>query len=175
MISKTKKVIIKDLVLLVFLMMIFVKCQNFNEFDNEKAIKKINNLVNHWHENASRADMAFFDFIADEGIYIGTATEEVWTKEAFLNFAKPYFDKGEAWDFKPYDRNIYFSENKDIVWFDERLETWMGVCRGSGILIREQKAWKLHHYNLSMSVPNECVNEVISIIKKSENAKNELP
>ncbi|MBI9066335.1 MAG: nuclear transport factor 2 family protein [Salinivirgaceae bacterium] len=126
----------------------------------------INSKLNNWHQMACKADSSFFDFIDTDGIYIGTATEEVWTKQEFVEFAMPYFRKGKAWDFKPYDRNIYFSDDMKAAWFNERLETWMGVCRGTGVLVFKNNEWKIKQYNLSVSVPNEKINEVILVITK---------
>ena len=28
-----------------------------------------------------------------------------------------------------------------MFWFDELLDTWMGICRGSGVIIMENKEW----------------------------------
>jgi hypothetical protein len=45
----------------------------------------------------------------------------------------------------------------------------MKLCRGSGILIKEKKVWKLKQYVLSMTIPNENTNEVVSIKSAIEN------
>lgn len=76
--------------------------------------------------------------MADDAIYIGADKTELWSKEQFQAFAKPYFDAGKAWSFKVVSRNIYFSKTGDVAWFDELLNTWMGVCRGSGVLEKKQ-------------------------------------
>ena len=153
-----------------FLALIFFSsCNYLNTTTKVDNIKEINKLLDTWHSYATNADTAFFDIIADDGIYIGTAEEEVWNKKEFLQFAKPYFDKGKAWDFKPYDRNIYFNDNNNVAWFNEKLDTWMGVCRGSGILQNSENGWKIYQYTLSMTVPNEKVKDVISVITEDSN------
>ncbi len=151
------------LVLLIFAL--FFACNNTNNKTKKEYSAELNLLLDNWHLLAANADINYFDYIANNGIYIGTATEEVWGKQEFFNFAKPYFDKGTAWDFKPYDRNIYFNKNADIAWFNERLDTWMGVCRGSGVLQKTETDWKIRQYTLSVSVPNEKIKDVISVIK----------
>ena len=98
-------------------------------------------------------------------IFIGTDASENWKKTAFSKFSKPYFDKGKAWSFTPIERNIYTSKNNEIVWFDELLNTWMGICRGSGVLEKENKKWKIKHYVLSVTIPNDNINQVININK----------
>ena len=101
--------------------------------------------------------------MSEESIFIGTDATENWNKKQFQTFAKPYFDKGKAWNFKAIERNIYFSENGKIVWFDELLSTQMKICRGSGVLVQENGQWKIKHYVLSMTVPNDNVDEVVKI------------
>ena len=86
-------------------------------------------------------------------------------KTQFANFSKPYFDKGKAWDFKTIERNIYISKNKDVVWFDELLATWMGTCRGSGVLEKNNTQWKIKQYVLSVTIPNDSIQKVIKLKK----------
>lgn len=131
---------------------------------------KISEFLDSWHKDASNADFKnYFDKIADDGIYIGTDATENWTKKEFEDFAKPYFDKGKAWDFKVLERNIYFSSDKKLAWFDELLDTQMKICRGSGVLELKNGNWKIKHYVLSMTIPNDNVDVVIQAKSKIEN------
>jgi hypothetical protein len=86
--------------------------------------------------------------------FIGTDATENWGKPAFQEFAKPYFDKGKAWNFTVLERHIYFDQSKKIAWFDELLNTQMKICRGSGVLVKIDGKWKIKHYVLSM-IPNK--------------------
>jgi hypothetical protein len=148
---------------LVFFILL-VPCQSFSQNTEEK----INSAIDEWHKAASEADAdAFFGFMDLSCIYIGTDAGERWNKNEFIQFAKPYFDKGKAWDFSPYNRNILFSEDGKIAWFDELLETWMGVCRSSGVLELKNDQFKLIHYHLSITVPNEKIYEFIDLINAS--------
>ena len=131
---------------------------------------KINTLLDSWHKDAAKADFRnYFDKIAEDGIYIGTDATENWTKKEFEAWAKPYFDKGKAWNFTALARNIYFSTDKKLAWFDELLDTQMKICRGSGILEFKNGKWKIKHYVLSMTVPNDNVDEVIKAKEILEN------
>ena len=48
-----------------------------------------------------------------------------------------------------------------MAWFDEQLENAkLGVCRGSGVLVKADGAWKIKQYNLTMLVPNEIAEDV---------------
>jgi hypothetical protein len=84
--------------------------------------------------------------------------------------AKPHFDKGKAWNFTTLERHVYFNKTMQTAWFDELLETQMKICRGSGILVKENNQWKIKHYVLSMTVPNENSEEVIKIKMAIEDA-----
>lgn len=131
----------------------------------------INNLLDSWHKAASEANFnAYFDLLHDDSIYIGTDPTENWTKPQFIAFAKPYFDKGRAWSFTALERNIYFSKDGKTAWFDELLNTQMKICRGSGILIKEKNKWKIKHYVLSMTIPNDNTTEVTKIKAPIEDA-----
>jgi hypothetical protein len=124
-------------------------------------------FLDEWHNDASRADMqAYFDKIDDEGIYIGTDATENWTKQAFYEWSKPHFDKGKAWSFQAEERNIYLSADQKMAWFDEKLSSASGPLRGSGVLINKDGNWKILHYVLSVSVPNEKFREVMKVIAK---------
>lgn len=133
-----------------------------------ESIQQINQLIDNWHLAATKADAnAFFGFMNDNSIYIGTDATERWTKTEFVSFAKPYFDKGKAWDFKPYDRDLHVTNEGNYAWFSELLTTWMGTCRGSGVLIKTVNGWKLEQYHLSVTVPNEIIREFIDLVEKS--------
>lgn len=133
--------------------------------NTEKKI--ITDKLNQWHKDAALANgESYFALMTDDAIYIGTDETELWSKEQFHAFAKPYFDAGKAWDFKVISRNIYFSKDGNVAWFDELLNTWMGVCRGSGILENIDGDWKLKHYHLAVTVPNDNIDEVVKVISK---------
>jgi hypothetical protein len=63
---------------------------------------------------------------------------------------------------------IYFSESGKMAWFDEVLDTWMGLSRGSGVIILTSDGWKIKHYVLSVTVPNEDIKAVIEAKKETE-------
>jgi len=136
---------------------------------NETSEIKI--MLDNWHKAAAEAKFEpYFNALSEESIYIGTDATENWNKKQFAAFAKPYFDKGKAWAFTALERHIYVSKDKKTAWFDELLNTQMKICRGSGILIKEGKEWKIKHYVLSMTVPNDNMNEVIKIKAPLEDA-----
>lgn len=123
------------------------------------------NLLDAWHAAASKADStAYFDALAEDAIFIGTDSSEVWTKQQFLRFASPHFKKGKAWDFVKISRNLHFDGDRRMVWFDEVLDTWMGPCRGSGWIAIEGDKLKIKQYVLSLTVPNDKIEGVLQSI-----------
>ncbi len=148
----------------IFLIGIFsvISCKNEVIKTDSEIKQEVTQLLDEWHLAAAKADFnSYMNKMADGAIFVGTAAEEHWTKEQFGKFSKPYFDKGKAWNFTPLQRNLFIDETKKIIWFDELLDTWMGICRGSGIVENTTKGWKIKHYVLSVTVPNEDIKKVI--------------
>ncbi len=142
------------------------KPENTTSVSAEEARDEINTTLENWHKAASEADFDnYFNFMSEDGIFIGTDATENWNIEEFKNFSKPHFDKGSAWDFSTLERNIYTSNNGEIAWFDELLDTWMGICRGSGVMVLKDGQWKIKHYVLSVTVPNDDINEIVAAKK----------
>jgi hypothetical protein len=147
----------------VFLIILFaVFTTSVGAQNKDKA--QIDSTLDNWHKAATDANFVnYFDALTDDSIFIGTDATENWTKPAFQAFAKPYFDKGKAWSFTSLERHIYFSTDKKMAWFDELLNTQMKICRGSGVLVLIDGKWKIKHYVLSMTIPNDNVDEVVKI------------
>lgn len=141
---------------------------NFTEVQTSNQILHLDSIVNKWHSDAAVADLkSYFSVCSEDFVFLGTDSSERWTKQEFYSFCKPYFDKGNAWSFTPVSRYWYFSQDHTVAWFDEQLDTWMHDCRGSGVLeYNPDTGWKLKHYNLSMTIYNEIVDDVL-ILKSS--------
>ena len=85
-----------------------------------------------------------------------------------MEFSRPYFDRGKAWSFRAIERNIYLGPDGKTAWFDELLDTWMQLCRGSGVLVKSPEGWKIAHYVLSMTMPNEEVEGAVALKKERD-------
>lgn len=128
-------------------------------------------MLDSFNVAAATADFdGYFSFFASNATFIGTDATEYWTKETFRSWAKPYFDQKKTWNFKALKRNIYFGKYSDIAWFDEILNTQMKICRGSGILVKQNNNWKVQQYVLSMTLPNEKTKEVVKIKSSIEDS-----
>lgn len=151
----------------IFFMSCFVVSGQSEHQIKEKV--QINSMLNQWHSDVAESNFdAYFEKMSESSIFIGTDADENWTIQQFKDFAKPHFDKKKTWDFKTLERNVYFNSNLEIAWFDELLNTWMGVCRGSGVLIKINGKWKIEHYVLSIVIPNDNVNKVVEIKKEKD-------
>jgi ketosteroid isomerase-like protein len=134
---------------------------------SEKDI--IHSTIDNWHIAAGEANFEnYFGLLTEDAIFIGTDAAEVWNKTEFMTFSKPYFDQGKAWDFKSIQRNIYLDPSGKVAWFDELLDTWMQLCRGSGVLKKENGKWKIAHYVLSITIPNEEIDPAIALKKERD-------
>jgi SnoaL-like domain len=138
-----------------FLFSILAKAQT-------KEVAQINNTLNAWHLAAAEARFDdYMNAMTNDAVYIGTDATENWNKKDFMAFGKSYFDKGKAWSFTSLGRNVYIDKSGMFAWFDELLNTQMKICRGSGVMVKQKGVWKIKHYVLSMTIPNDNSNEVI--------------
>lgn len=129
----------------------------------------LNTTLDAWHLAASQANFNdYFNLMTSDAVFIGTDATENWQLEAFKSFSKPFFDKGKAWSFTPLQRHLY--QANGVVYFDELLDTQMGICRGSGVLKLENGTYKIAHYVLSIAVPNENVTSLTALKKSWDDA-----
>ena len=152
-------------IIVVVIGLVVIGCKSKQATNQKKQESDINLVLNNWHKAAAEANFNnYFNAMTDDAIFIGTDATENWNKSAFIQFAKPFFDKGKAWNFSALERNIYFSSDKKTAWFDELLNTQMKICRGSGVLFLDEKGnWKIKQYVLSMTIPNDHTDEVVKI------------
>lgn len=134
----------------------------------------INELMDNWHKAAATANEdVFFGSMTKDAIYIGTDAGERWLRDELKEWSKKFFERDSAWSFTPKERNITFSEDGKMAWFDELLDTWMGVCRSTGVVVMTDNGWKLKYYHLSMAIPNEVVNDYLKILEESKTKTKE--
>lgn len=155
-----------------------VGCKNTSDevvlIPKENLTKEVDSLLNTWHQAAAKADFdAYFGTMTTDAIFIGTDATEHWNIAEFKEFSKPYFDRGTAWNFTPLERHVFLSQDRETIWFDELLETWMGLCRGSGVIKKENNQLKIAHYVLSVTIPNDDISEFIEIKKEEDSILSE--
>jgi hypothetical protein len=142
-----------------------------NFTDTASSKKQIASILDSFNIAAAKADFnTYFNYFADDAIFIGTDATEHWDKKSFMVWAKPYFDRKRTWDFTSIDRHIFFNKTGDVAWFDELLNTQMKICRGSGVLVRQGNDWKIEQYVLSMTIPNSKSDSIVKIKAPIEDA-----
>jgi hypothetical protein len=136
-----------------------------NLFAQEQAIQT---LTNNWHHDAAIANAeAYFGAMTKDAIFLGTDASERWTRDEFQEWTKEYFESKKTWDFKTKERHVYFSSDNKTAWWDEKLDTWMGVCAGAGVAILTSDGWKIAHYQLAMMIPNDQVKSVLELLQSN--------
>ncbi len=142
---------------LIFLMLGSVSAQTIRAQEDSIA-----SLLDRWHRDAANGNLdAYIGAMSPGGVYIGTDASETWTTAEFRDFCKPHFDKKRTWNFKVIQRNIYLAKDGRVAWFDELLDTHMGICRGSGVLQQYDGVWKIEQYVLSAAIPNSLMKPVV--------------
>lgn len=131
----------------------------------------INKLLDSLNIAAAQANFnTYFSYFAEGATYNGTDATENWNKESFMAWAKPYFDAKTTWNFKSVKRDLHFGMHNDIAWFEELLSTQMKICRGSGVVTKQNGKWKIQQYVLSMTIPNSKLDEVVKIKTAEEDS-----
>jgi len=134
---------------------------------------QINKVLDQLHYYASKANGdKYFDLFDSEAVFFGTDATERWTIDEFKEYALKRFENGEGWTYYPLNRNIYIDKDKNTAWFDEEVNNdKYGVFRGTGVLIRTNKGWKITQYNLLLPIPNDLLIDYSKEIKLFLNNK----
>ena len=130
--------------------------------DAKRAVKAV---LTDFHRAAAEADGArYFGHVAADGIFVGTARDERWDLAGMKAFAGPYFARGTGWTSVPTEQNVFLSADGRTAWFDESLENQTYCAtRGTGVLRQIDGQWKIVHYNLAFTVPNELALQLVEM------------
>lgn len=133
----------------------------------EAGVEKV---LDDFHQAASQADgERYFQHFTKDGIFLGTDISERWNVEQFKAYAMPHFSKGRGWTYRPQSRHVYLSPDGNTAWFDEILQNdHYGMTRGSGVLVKRNREWKVAQYHLTLPVPNSLMDAVVKMIEKEK-------
>ena len=128
----------------------------------------IDQVIDSFHQAASDADsVRYFDLLSEDSIFLGTDGTERWTKKEFKSYVEPYFKQGKGWTYISTERHINLSSDGETAFFDELLiNKNYGQCRGSGVLWKTAKGWKIAQYNLSVPLPNAIAKDIVAKINQ---------
>lgn len=133
-------------------------------------------VLDDWHRAAAESDLErYFRHLTADAIFLGTDATERWDPAAFRAYAEAPFAAGRGWRMRSVRRDVVV--RGDIAWFDEDLEaTNLGPARGSGVLVRDASGvWRIAHYNLAITVPNERFEEVREVLRAAPDETGERP
>jgi ketosteroid isomerase-like protein len=174
------KIVTNSFMVAVFAILLWGCCaQNYNVSSRSQADTTANAsnqiligaMLDSFNVAAAKADYTrYFNFYTEDAIFIGTDATEHWDKANFMVWAKPFFDKKRTWNFRSIQRHIYFGKGGDIAWFDELLSTQMKICRGSGVVVKQNNEWKVQQYVLSMTIPNSQTKQIIKLKAAEEDS-----
>ena len=131
------------------------------------AAAEVGRVLDDFHAAAAGADFdRYFGHFARASVFLGTDATERWTREEFMAYARPHFRPGGGWTYRPRARKVSFTPDGRTAFFDELLDNaGLGETRGSGVLVREDGAWKVAQYNLSIPIPNELADSVVGLVR----------
>lgn len=129
--------------------------------DDETAVGRVLDAL---HERAARADFdGYFDLYHPGAVFLGTDPTEHWTLAELRAYARPHFEQGRGWIYRPTERVIHTAG--DAAWFEERLqhETY-GETRGTGVLLKTDDVWRVAQYNLTLPIPNALFRDISATV-----------
>jgi ketosteroid isomerase-like protein len=125
----------------------------------------IDAMLDDWHAAAAASDEErYFAHLTADAVFLGTDATERWDPDQLRAYAHRPFSEGRGWRMRSIRRDVIV--RGDIAWFDEDLEAVnLGPARGSGVLVRDREGrWRLAHYNLALTIPNERFDEVRAVL-----------
>jgi ketosteroid isomerase-like protein len=167
---------LKFIILNLGLVSFFFACKNDSKNSRltssaEQDKIRIASMLDSFNRAAAEANYEkYFSYYTKDAIFIGTDATENWNKDEFMVWAKPFFDKKRTWNFTAIQRHIFIGEDNNVAWFNELLSTQMKICRGSGVLIKQNQAWKVQQYVLSTTIPNSLIDSVVALKSPEEDA-----
>ena len=125
----------------------------------------IDSTADNWHHAAATSNSyVFFDLMTADATFSGIDTGDVLTKSELKEFTKPAFNAKSAWTYLPIERRVTISENGQLAWFEEELETSFGLAQGTGVMKLMPEGWKIRYYQISVTVPNRKLEQFIRTI-----------
>jgi len=142
--------------------------------ERNQSVRDVNKLLDSFHKAASVADeTGYLGCMDDDAVFLGTDGSELWTKNEFALFVKPYFSKGIGWTYIPKDRAVHISQENKFAWFSEKLfNEKYGELRGTGVLRKNKSGWKIVQYNMVFVIPNSCSKSVVDLMKSKSSGKS---
>ncbi len=143
-------------------------------FADEASREAVDAVLDDFHAAAAAGDRdRYLGLMTANGVFLGTDEWERWPKEPdFTDYVSGRFSDGGGWTYRSVDRNVDFSPDGGVAWFDEVVfsET-NGRFRGTGVLLLQDGEWRIAHYAMSFLIFNEDWPAVVELTRKTREAK----
>jgi uncharacterized protein (TIGR02246 family) len=135
--------------------------------DEAQAVAEVLDTL---HAAAAAADgERYFDLFTADAVFFGTDPAERWSLEQFRDYARPFFSQGRGWTYEVVERHVVLGPGGRVAWFDEALANERyGDCRGTGVVVLADGAWRIAQYNLSIPIPNDLALAVVDMIRDAD-------
>ncbi|MEM9382945.1 MAG: nuclear transport factor 2 family protein [Planctomycetota bacterium] len=129
--------------------------------------REAHRVIDEWHQAAAVGDRArYLGHFSPDAVFLGTDATERWDLATFRTYVEEHFRPGSGWTYTPSDRHVEIGPNETIAWFDEKLTSnKYGGLRGTGALRRDGDTWKIAHYSMTFTVPNDVARSVVDIVR----------
>ncbi|MFC7048389.1 nuclear transport factor 2 family protein [Emcibacter nanhaiensis] len=138
-------------------------------FDRAAEERAVAALLDGFHDAADKGDKErYLGSMTRDSVFMGTDSRERWPYPEFEKYVGERFRDGKGWSYRSVEKHIDFSPDGRTGWFDEitRSEKW-GDFRGTGVVVKEDDAWKIAHYSLTFLVPNQVWEQVSEIVQSA--------
>ena len=137
----------------------------------EEAIGRV---LDDFHDAAAHGDKdRYLGHMTDDAVFMGTDEWERWPKHPdFVDYVSGRFKDGAGWRYRSVEREISVADSGNVAWFDEVVfSDTNGRFRGTGVLEKQDGAWKIAHYAMSFLVFNENWQDVVEMTRKTRAEK----
>jgi hypothetical protein len=100
-------------------------------------------------ENADPA--AFISLLTSDAVVLGLPGNAHLSGKSLRDYIGASFPGGEAWNYRGAQREIRYSADGAVAWFDEALaHDHLARGWGSGVLVRTGAGWRVAQYSLNL-------------------------
>jgi ketosteroid isomerase-like protein len=134
----------------------------------------IGEVLDDFHDAAAHGDKArYLGHMTDDAVFMGTDEWERWPKHPdFVEYVDGRFKDGTGWSYRSVERELSVADSGDVAWFDEVVYSETnGRFRGTGVLVKQDGAWKIAHYAMSFLIFNENWQDVVELTRKTRAGK----
>lgn len=102
--------------------------------------------------------------LAEDAVMLGTAPDERWPMPECRDRLRTLRRQRRTVSFTPVEQHVTPAADGRHAWFDELLAVpGVGRIRATGVLRRDDGAWKIVYLNTTLAIPNEAVSVLLRL------------